>query len=430
MNKRSGVLVVPTTTLGGAGRMRRGITTVVSAMVAAALMCALVPTASFASEQQSATAPLSVPVQRAAAARQVQVTLPAAQLDFTSGGLVVNDTDSWGDLSMPVTFVNGSTTDLYLSGATLNQNSAECLRNLYAQGAGTFKLSGSGSGLATAEVDVTPVETAEKAFVMPANAKDVFTIGKEGSATFQLTLDTAELSPRPQGELEALCSDGAATVALGSVMWTVAVVSVTTNITLDWNGGMRILYGDIRDQPSFDPAISCTGTYGQNLPEVRNPQRDEWVFNGYYDEQTGKFYYKSGGWGSGITPWDRTEPTYTLKAAWRRPVISLVTRNQAYDQNGKPLSIDIPQGYITTELYGNFEHFEAPAIAGYRFLGLWKSDSTQIYDQNGNSMMGPTLTRDVWKSISSDFVEDSLNAGEVINRDCGLGTIQARYQKI
>lgn len=415
--------------------MRRGVSKAVSAMVAAALMCSLVPAASFASEYGSEAELLGVPVQRVAASRQVQVTLPASELNFAGdGGLIVNNAGSWGELSTPCTFENDTAADLYLSGARFSQSSTENIGSLYAQGTGMLDLHGQ-DGSATVEVGVSPVETASESFFMPDNAKDVFRIGKESRATFQLVLDTAGLSVRPQDELEALCEAGTATVALGSIAWTVSVVPVTTNITFDWNGGIgRFLYGDSRDDLPTDAAKNCTATYGKNLPEIYVPVRNEWVFNGYYDEETDICYYDHQRWGSGIIPWDRTEATYTLKAAWRRPRVVLSSVSYACDENGRVLpGVQLDKINITVDLYDTFKHIDAPVVEGYTFVGLWLEptgrEPFQIYDQNGNPTIGPYLNREVWKRIFPSAGITTINAGEVINQDALYGSVMVRYRK-
>lgn len=189
----------------------------VSAVVAAALACSMVPLCAFAAEQEGATVPVAK-AQQVRDAAQISIDAPAS-LDFASAGaLIIQEKDTWAQLRTAASFQNRSDADIYISGVTVEQPSGSQLTNLYSAGSVAMRLVGQ-SGDATAAVAVG--SSSAVPFTMPEDPTKSFTIAQNGNASFSLVMDGQSATLQGDDALKAKAEQGGA-VKLASVVWTFA----------------------------------------------------------------------------------------------------------------------------------------------------------------------------------------------------------------
>lgn len=251
--------------------MRRGITKAVSAMVAAALACSMVPAVSFATDENAGTTTLGINLKSV----QLSVDTPADIIfqrteDGVGSGYEIEDPDNWGNLQASVPFTNRSGNAVYLAGADVLQKDGARVSDVFngplPNGDGTvgsnsnpfltLRATDGGAAATCAKLnpsaETTAMDFSDTYVSTFAIAESVSTEGTAASYTLQLD----KTSARVKSDLTIDPDDSV--TKFGLIAWTFAIVP---NFYLQVGGGLVSSLGS--EGAAFVPDKGDIYTLGQ-----------------------------------------------------------------------------------------------------------------------------------------------------------------------
>ncbi|HJJ58062.1 MAG TPA: InlB B-repeat-containing protein [Methanocorpusculum sp.] len=189
-----------------------------------------------------------------------------------------------------------------------------------------------------------------------------------------------------------------------------------TTVTLDLQGGSG-------------GTASVTATYGRPMPSATMPTKTGYIFNGYFDAQSGSNQYYTAD-GSSARDWDKEAAAATLYAKWtaNQYTVTLDAKGGTGGSSTVTATYDAPMPPATM-----------PTLTGYTFAGYFDAETggTMYYKADGTSAKnwdkpGETTLYAQWtiNQYTVTYMVDGEQVGDVESYDYNAPvTIREKYVK-